>query len=143
MKICVNEITRDGLDIEEEIDPKELGLDTAQAHSISGIKVKAHIEREKDVVTASCNIRANEKRTCSKCLNEFIFLLDNKENFVYSLSSEHIIELNDDIKDTIILDYPIRQLCKPDCRGLCPYCGKNLNKGPCGCKVERGTICQE
>ena len=24
-------------------------------------------------------------------------------------------------------------LCRDDCRGLCPKCGKNLNEGPCGC----------
>ncbi len=143
MKICINEIMQDGLDIEEEINPNELGLDTVQAHSISNIRVKAHIEKEKDAVTVSCNIKANEKRICSRCLNEFAFLLDNKENFAYSLSGEHIIELNDDIKDTIILDHPIRQLCKPDCKGLCPYCGKNLNESSCGCKGEGGTICRE
>jgi uncharacterized protein len=143
MKICINEIMQDGLDLKEEINPKELGFDAVEVRSISDIRVKAHIEKEKDIVTVSCNIKANEKRTCSRCLNEFVFLLDNKENFVYSLSGEHIIELNDDIKDTIILDCPIRQLCKPGCKGLCPYCGKNLNEGPCGCKDKRGTICRE
>ncbi len=143
MKICVKEIMQDGLDIEEKIDLKELGLDAAQTHSISGIRVRAHIEKEKDVVTVSCNIRANEKRICSRCLDEFVFLIDNKENFVYNLSGEHIKELNDDIKDTIILDYPIRQLCKPDCKGLCNRCGKNLNEGPCDCRGERGATCRE
>ncbi|MEA4815138.1 MAG: DUF177 domain-containing protein [Oscillospiraceae bacterium] len=27
-------------------------------------------------------------------------------------------------------------LCSPDCKGLCPRCGANLNLGPCGCKKE-------
>lgn len=28
---------------------------------------------------------------------------------------------------------PLRPLCRPDCRGLCPRCGRNLNTGPCDC----------
>lgn len=143
MKICVNEITQDGLDLEEEISPKEINLDVVQVHPVSDIKVKAHIEKEKDIVTVSCDIKADEKRVCSRCLDEFAFLFEKKENFIYSLNGKHIIELNDNIKDTIILDYPIKQLCKPDCKGLCFYCGKNLNEGLCDCKGERGTICRE
>ena len=33
----------------------------------------------------------------------------------------------------IILNYPQKYLCKDDCKGLCPECGKNLNEGDCGC----------
>ena len=25
-------------------------------------------------------------------------------------------------------------LCREDCKGLCPHCGKDLNEGPCGCE---------
>ena len=31
------------------------------------------------------------------------------------------------------LEVESKLLCRPDCRGLCPVCGKNLNDGPCGC----------
>ena len=143
MKICVKEIMQGGLDLEEEISSKDLDLDVTQVRSTSSIKIKAHIEKEKDIVTASCTIEVSEKRICSKCLSEFIFLFNKKEDFVYSLSGEHIIELNDDIKDTIILDYPIRQLCSPSCKGLCYCCGKNLNEGPCVCKGEKDMVCQK
>lgn len=32
-----------------------------------------------------------------------------------------------------LLNWPSRVLCSEDCRGLCPVCGKNLNRGECGC----------
>ena len=35
-----------------------------------------------------------------------------------------------------ILDMETKFLCKEDCKGLCPSCGKNLNLGPCGCRKE-------
>ncbi|MCH5276245.1 MAG: DUF177 domain-containing protein [Desulfovibrionaceae bacterium] len=32
------------------------------------------------------------------------------------------------------LALPLKPLCSPQCRGVCPLCGKNLNEGPCGCR---------
>ncbi len=36
------------------------------------------------------------------------------------------------------LALPVKPLCRPDCRGLCPVCGKNLNEGACGCSRDSG-----
>jgi uncharacterized protein len=33
----------------------------------------------------------------------------------------------------VLLELPYKSLCREDCRGLCPLCGKNLNEGLCGC----------
>jgi len=143
MKICVKEIMQDGLDIEEDINPEELGLYLEEANIVSNVKVKAHVEKEKDVVIVSCDIRANEEYICSRCLKDFNLSFEKREDFVYTLTGEHTIELNGDIKDTIMLHQPIRQLCRVDCKGLCPYCGKNLNEGICDCKRYRSGTCQE
>ena len=36
------------------------------------------------------------------------------------------------------LALPVKPLCRPDCRGLCPECGKNLNEGACSCSRDSG-----
>jgi uncharacterized protein len=36
-------------------------------------------------------------------------------------------------RELVLLDTPATPLCRPDCAGLCPTCGANLNDGPCGC----------
>ena len=33
----------------------------------------------------------------------------------------------------VVLAIPMKHLCKPDCKGICPTCGKDLNKGSCDC----------
>ena len=33
----------------------------------------------------------------------------------------------------VLINLPAKILCKPDCLGLCPVCGANLNQGECGC----------
>jgi uncharacterized protein len=52
------------------------------------------------------------------------------------LIEEGTIDLNVLVNDAVILNLPIKHLCSPECRGLCPYCGANLNRGDCGCRVE-------
>jgi uncharacterized protein len=37
------------------------------------------------------------------------------------------------VREAVILEEPIRVLCRPDCRGLCASCGSDLNVAPCGC----------
>ena len=41
----------------------------------------------------------------------------------------------DDLLETVyILDMDTKYLCRPDCKGVCPECGQNLNEGPCSCR---------
>jgi uncharacterized protein len=47
-----------------------------------------------------------------------------------------ILNLDELIRQQLVMDLPIQILCDPDCRGLCPQCGANLNRGDCGCEPE-------
>ena len=40
----------------------------------------------------------------------------------------------------VLMNWPCKVLCKPDCAGLCPVCGKDLNLGPCGCGKEPSDL---
>ncbi len=41
--------------------------------------------------------------------------------------------LEDVVREQVLLSLPSRILCKPDCKGLCPRCGQNLNIAGCDC----------
>lgn len=43
------------------------------------------------------------------------------------------VDVDEVLTACFILDEESKCLCRPDCKGLCPICGKNLNDGPCGC----------
>ena len=42
--------------------------------------------------------------------------------------------LEDVLREQVLLSLPVRTLCKPDCKGLCPRCGENRNIQPCSCE---------
>jgi uncharacterized protein len=43
------------------------------------------------------------------------------------------VELNDVLREQVLLALPLKILCREDCRGLCPHCGQDLNKTQCSC----------
>lgn len=49
-----------------------------------------------------------------------------------------MLDLGGLLWEELALALPIKPLCRPDCRGVCPSCGRNLNDGPCGCSVSEG-----
>ena len=37
------------------------------------------------------------------------------------------------VNNEILINMPVKVLCRPDCKGICKKCGHNLNEGECGC----------
>jgi uncharacterized protein len=48
------------------------------------------------------------------------------------------VDVLDIVREQVLLDLPMKRLCREDCKGLCPRCGGNLNQGACGCPEESG-----
>jgi uncharacterized protein len=46
------------------------------------------------------------------------------------------LDLGEVVREQVLLGLPLKPLCREDCHGLCPRCGKNRNAGACGCKPE-------
>ncbi|TAN29694.1 MAG: DUF177 domain-containing protein [Actinomycetota bacterium] len=57
----------------------------------------------------------------------------SSQDDTYSYSGA-IIDLQEMVKDQVLLELPLAPLCKDDCRGLCVNCGADLNLGPCECE---------
>jgi len=49
---------------------------------------------------------------------------------------EDSLVLEDVLREQVLLSLPVRTLCKPDCKGLCPHCGADRNSQPCSCTGE-------
>jgi uncharacterized protein len=53
-----------------------------------------------------------------------------------SFYQDEKIDLAEVIREQFYLALPMKPLCRPDCKGLCPTCGINRNRETCSCKVE-------
>lgn len=94
-------------------------------------------------------VRADVTGECDRCLETAAFEVSGEieEYYLFEepedpeeyedgfelVSSDRVIDLGEAISDAVVMDTPFVVLCRPDCEGLCPTCGANLNDGDCGC----------
>jgi uncharacterized protein len=55
----------------------------------------------------------------------------------FTIDEQHILDLTEALRQSILLALPMKPLCREDCAGLCPQCGQNLNEKMCGCSSEK------
>ncbi|MEA4944320.1 MAG: YceD family protein [Propionicimonas sp.] len=122
--------------------PEGIGLDMIGVPPGSPIDLDLTIEAvvEGVLVTGTAEVRLGGQ--CARCLEELASELevDLQELFVYpgkddddpdaSRIEDDLIDLEPLLRDAVVLDLPFTPLCRPDCAGLCPECGANLNHDP-------------
>jgi uncharacterized protein len=68
---------------------------------------------------------------------EELFVREPEEGEAYPILGDHI-DLEPLAREAVVLALPLAPLCRPDCAGLCPGCGADLNAGPCACPPAAG-----
>ena len=103
-------------------------------------------------------MEANAFGSCSRCLNpaecpvhfsmdeEFLPTVDvnsgsaikvpEVKEGAFTLDSNHILDLTEAVRQYVIINLPMKPLCRQDCAGLCSNCGANLNDGECACSAQ-------
>ena len=102
-----------------------------------------------DGVVLDGRIKALTQLSCSRCLDPYwqpleinftemfsYHPVEDEDDLEHRLPADGSIDLTPIIRDYAILDIPISQVCKPECKGLCPLCGGNLNEEDCGHRQE-------
>jgi uncharacterized protein len=98
-----------------------------------------------DIIELEGNIITEVSLPCSRCLVSFKHSVDIQIHERFSTNTENkdddevifvdgdTIDITNVIKNNILLFLPIKKLCRDDCKGLCQYCGTNLNTTNCNC----------
>ena len=95
--------------------------------------------------------------TCGRCLEEYdqpigfavkeealpvidpatgkVAVTETERNEQPVIDERNILDLTETIRQYAALNMPMKPVCEPDCRGLCPTCGTNLNQAACRCET--------
>ncbi|MCI0521539.1 MAG: DUF177 domain-containing protein [Chloroflexi bacterium] len=113
----------------------DLDLNALQGH--------VHVSRTAQGLLVQSYLRAALAAECVRCLSPFQQTVQTDFTELYAFSrnatTESELLLPDDmhidlrplVREYTLLAMPISPLCRPDCRGLCPVCGENLNETTC------------
>ena len=116
----------------------------------SPVAVTATARNRTGLITLTLDCAYDYTRSCDRCGDEFcvkeqkrfahglVQTLVDEGNDDYIEAPDFTVELDEIVITDILLDLPQKNLCQEDCKGLCPQCGQNLNRGSCGCE-QRAT----
>jgi uncharacterized protein len=152
MKILITDIPDEGLDLDFEEKLVEEGFSLVSP-------VKAHLELVKafSEIVVTGTVGAELELECSRCLKKYKRIMREPVNVVYhplkELSPDRH-ELTDDemdmgfyqgeeldlqelVREQILLNIQMKPLCDESCRGICPQCGTDLNTDTCSCETKK------
>jgi uncharacterized protein len=110
---------------------------------LSNMIGKVRINRTPQGLLLDANFEANVVGQCVRCLEDFPQPLTTEFQELYAYRSRHtkdaeffvpedgFIDLSPLVYENMLLAFPIKTLCRPDCKGLCMECGINLNNATC------------
>jgi uncharacterized protein len=102
-----------------------------------------NIGRTPQGLLVQAHIKANAHADCVRCLNDTVVTLQTDFDELYAFTSRTMsesglilpedahLDLEPLVHEYLTIEIPIQPLCKPDCKGLCPICGENLNERMC------------
>ena len=132
MKIVVNRVPFEGLREETQYDPATLDLARADIRVDKPLQVAAFIRKAEDELVVEARIRGRLHITCARCLEGFPQAVTVDALFSYPVKPTDVVDITEDVRQELLLTYPMAPTCRPDCKGLCPRCGQNLNVQACG-----------
>lgn len=109
------------------------------------LQVHGAVENAAGVLTLTAVLETTLSLVCDRCAAAFTqekkldikaILADkpqDSENDDFFPLEGDSIDVSEIAVSAFVLDMEMKILCRPDCKGLCPKCGKNLNDGDCGC----------
>ena len=115
----------------------------------NAVQIGGSVVNEGKIFRLIADVKGNMAVHCARCgkpmAKEFSFSMEETLMQEDARGSEeildedvtvftgHELELDELVENNIFLNLPVKYLCKEDCKGLCPKCGKDLNEGGCEC----------
>ena len=138
LTIDVARLDRDGEEVDGVLDDAVLDLHDEYLRPFAGIRYRLFVQLAGRELLARGELEQDFEAVCSRCGADFDFTV-TVPDFLASFETDEkteIVDLTDELRQSIILALPTYPVCRADCRGVCPTCGKNLNEGPCACEHE-------
>ena len=110
------------------------------------VPLKMLVSNKVGVVMMEYTAHSSIRVQCARCLKELE--LKEEHHFEHVLVRENdtgnddfitapggVLDMSETALTDILLEMPLKFLCREDCKGLCPVCGADLNEGGCGCEM--------
>lgn len=127
------------------VDPDSIDVTDARLVPGSAIEVDLVCESLSDGIVVHGKVTATFHGECRRCLASMVGRIEADVHELYQVAltdpdafliEGDIVDLAPMIRETVLLELPDAPLCRPDCAGLCPTCGRELDQGSCTCPTD-------
>lgn len=110
------------------------------------VKVSGGVSNKSGIVGLAVQAQVEYSSECDRCATPVVKMfnipikhilvteLNDKNNSDFTVVSSMRLDLEELVAEEISLYLPTKFLCQEDCKGICNFCGKNLNEDSCSCK---------
>lgn len=124
-----------GLNCSAQLSPKYFSDIFTAPNKITKVSAELSFSLADKEILVQGRVWGEREIQCARCLKVTAQPFDESFFETYGKQQE-IIDIMLLVRQTLALTEEIRFLCNPDCKGLCPICGQDLNAAQCGCKPE-------
>ncbi len=139
MKIEVNRIPEHGLSERTSLDPSTLDMERDDLRFHEPLEINAFVTKVDDEIVVKAEIRYRLHLSCGRCLEEFTVPATTQAFLHYEAQASDVVDITEDLRQEVMLSYPLIPVCRPSCKGLCTVCGKNLNASACSHHANQGV----
>lgn len=135
MKVSVEQLKEEAFILEEDIPASSWSIDNFDVKFIDNIHLKCKFRRYSKEILVDAAVSIRREIKCSRCLETARQDIEKQCQLSYSVDNlGQYLDVNEDIREEVLLDYPMKFLCGPECKGICFGCGVNLNIEKCKCE---------
>ena len=158
MQIEIDKLSEAGQPFAHTYSPAELPLEDERARLLADAQVRGQISRKRQRVRIHGQVATEVEVYCDRCLAPVAMPLKAEFDVSYdppdaieetdstelqpddletSVYTGETIDLDELVREQLLLALPLRSLCRAECKGLCPTCGVDLNKHSCACAQQQ------
>jgi uncharacterized protein len=125
-------------DVQTEVhcsyNPKDLDLEFVDLKYTKDLELEGVVEKNDESLSFQGHLVSDIEQICGRCLKAIASHVDQSFELFYDVKGLNHLDATNDIREVLIINHPLAYLCNEACKGLCPYCGINLNEQKCQCK---------
>ena len=132
-------------------------LERPELHALEPVEFSGILQKADPGFVLAGQLSVAGQAVCSRCLAPVPFSSTGEVSWVFAPAhrkptedeteltakdlevvwyDDFVVPFDPLVEELVQLEIPLKPLCRPDCKGLCPHCGADRNTAPCDCREE-------
>jgi uncharacterized protein len=134
LKVKVDAIGDEPINLQEIVPAQKWDIDGSDIRFSGDIEVDVQFQLCGTEILVTAHVKTAREADCARCLQVVSDKVETTFQDSYNVAElGEDLEVDSDIREHILLNFPMRVLCSKDCKGMCSGCGVNLNNERCRC----------